>query len=140
MGAVNYRTTDHTSQGGWNANELQWSVGLVLNQFLFDHSTLTGKYGSWSGQNIETATDVNGTTCYDSAGNTSTCANSASNISNGDVYNGATNSEQNTSGYEVIWNYYDLEFSYGSYQNHNTAGTPVDSSAQAFKITYTVNF
>jgi len=49
MGAVNYRTTDHTASGGYTANELQWSVGLVLNQFLFDHSTLTAKYGSYSG-------------------------------------------------------------------------------------------
>ena len=148
MGAVNYRTTDHTSQGGWTANEMQWSVGLVLNKFLFDHSTLTAKYGSWSGQNIEVNPTVNGTTCYDSAGNTSTCANGASNISNGDAYYGS-NSKQSVQGYEVIWNYYDLELSYGVYQNHreNTAfaaangGVPAgDSSAQAFKITYTVNF
>jgi len=129
MGAVNYRTTDHSNAQTYTANELQWSVGLVLNQFLFDHSTLTAKYGSWSGQNIET----NPNTFTGSSGD------NASDISNGDVFTG-TDTQQNTSGYEVIWNYYDLELSYGVYQNHNTASTPVDSSAQAFQITYTVNF
>ncbi len=129
MGAVNYRTSSHTNAQTYTANELQWSVGLVLNQFLFDHSALTAKYGSWSGQNIET----NPNTFTGSSGD------NASDISNGDVFTG-TDTQQNTSGYEVIWNYYDLEFSYGVYQNHNTATTPTDSSAQAFQITYTVNF
>lgn len=146
--AVNYRTTDHSASNGvssnpsgaaYTANELQWSVGLVLNKFLFDHSTLTAKYGSWSGQNITTATQTNGTTCYDANGVKSSCPDNATDISNGDFFSG-TNSQQSTSGYEAIWNFYDLEFSYGVYQNHNTAKTPQDSSAQAFQITYTVDF
>lgn len=129
MGAVNYRTTSHTNADTYTANELQWSVGLVLNQFVFDHSTLTAKYGSWSGQNITINPQTNGGTDL------------ASDISAGDVNVG--NAKQSTNGYEVIWNYYDLEFSYGVYTNHNdapTAGQSADSSAQAFQITYTVNF
>jgi len=45
-------------------------------------------------------------------------------------------------GYEVIWNYYDLEFSYGTYVNNRTpsGGAPTASAAQAFQITYTVDF
>jgi hypothetical protein len=41
------------------------------------------------------------------------------------------------SGYELIWNYYDLTFAYGTYENDNNG---VASSAQAFKISYTVTF
>ncbi len=143
QGAVNYRTTNHTNAATYTANELQWSVGLVLNKFLFDHSSLTAKYGSWSGQNVEVATQTNGTTCYDSAGNTSTCTDSATDISNGDVApTGAGNTMQSVAGYEVIWNYYDLELSYGVYENHrtDTAGNQTAASAQAFQISYTVNF
>ena len=29
-----------------------WSVGLVLNQFIFDNSTLTAKLGSYTGTNV----------------------------------------------------------------------------------------
>ncbi len=126
MGAVNYRTTSHTNADTYTADELQWSVGLVLNQFVFDHSTLTAKYGSWSGNNITTVTNSGSST-----------GDNATDISAGDVNNG---SAQSTSGYEVIWNYYDLSFSYGVYTNHNTAKTPADSSAQAFQISYTVDF
>jgi hypothetical protein len=37
----------------------------------------------------------------------------------------------------VIWNYFDLEFAYGVYENDNAG---VLSSAQAFSIAYTVDF
>ncbi len=127
MGAVNYRNTDHTDVAGgdYTASELQWSVGLVLNQFLFDHSTLTAKYGSWNGTNIQTRTNVNlGQNDH------------ASDISDGDVNNG--DFQQTTTGYEVIWNYYDLELAYGVYEN--TSRTFGSDSAQAFKISYTVDF
>ena len=130
MGAVNYRTTSHTNAQTYTANELQWSVGLVLNQFLFDHSVLTAKYGSWSGQNITVNPQTNGGTDL------------ASDISAGDAYNGA-NTQQSTNGYEVIWNYYDLQLAYGTYVNHNSApqgGQTADSSAQSFTISYTVDF
>ena len=132
MGAVNYRTTSHTNAQTYTANELQWSVGLVLNQFLFDHSTLTAKYGSWSGQNIDTRTNTF----------TGSSGDNASDISQGDRFTGA-NTQQNTSGYEAIWNYYDLQLAYGVYVNHNSApqgGQTADSSAQSFTISYTVDF
>ena len=131
MGAVNYRTTDHTASGGYTANELQWSVGLVLNQFLFNHSTLTAKYGSYSGQNIDFTTNTLGS------------GDGATDISGGDVApTGGTDSMQSVNGYEVIWNYYDLEFSYGTYVNNrtDTTGATSSSAAQAFQITYTVDF
>ncbi len=120
MGAVNYRTTNHSDAATYTASELQWSVGLVLNEFLFDHSTLTAKYGSWNGTNIQNANTFG--------------ADTASDISDGDV---AGAGDQSTSGYEVIWNYYDLEFAYGVYTNDNNGAA---AAAQAFKISYTVDF
>src|SRR5690606_27608319 len=94
VGAVNYRSTSYTDAAVYTATELQWSVGLVLNQFIFDHSTLTAKYGSWTGTNV-------------SASTASDATDFATDISGGDVNGTGT---QSTSGYEVIWNYYDLEF------------------------------
>ncbi len=124
IGAVNYRSATYTEFGGatWDASELQWSVGLVLNEFIFENSTLTAKYGSWTGTNINNVTNSVG------AGDTAT------DISGGDVNNGDT---QTTSGYELIWNYWDLQFAYGVYVNNDARG---GASAQAFSISYTVSF
>lgn len=122
IAAVNYRTTDHSDAAVYTASELQWSVGLVLNEFVFDHSKLTAKYGSWTGTNINNATNTRG------------AGDGATDISAGDVNGTGT---QSVSGYELIWNYYDLEFAYGTYQNDNNG---VGSSAQAFQISYTVTF
>ena len=132
VGAVNYRSTAHTEPSAWTATEMQWSVGLVLNEFIFDNSTLTAKYGSWTGTNISNATNTrrqaNGTYADTGTGD------SATDISRGDLNGTGT---QTTSGYEVIWNYWDLEFAYGVYTNDNAG---VTSAAQAFSISYTVSF
>jgi len=122
VGAVNYRSTTHSDAAAYTATELQWSVGLMLNEFILDHSTLTAKYGSWTGTNINNATNTRG------------AGDGATDISGGDLNGTGT---QSTSGYEVIWNYYDLEFAYGVYQNDNNGAL---SSAQAFQISYTVTF
>lgn len=124
VAAVNYRTTDHTPFVGaaYTASELQWSVGLVLNEFIFDNSKLTAKYGSWTGTNVSNATNTRG------------AGDGATDISAADVDGTGT---QSVSGYELIWNYYDLTFAYGTYENDNNG---VASSAQAFRISYTVTF
>ncbi len=121
MAAVNYRTTSHADLAVYTATELQWSVGLVLNEFIFENSSLTAKYGSWTGTNVSTSTASDAT-------------DFATDISAGDVNNGAT---QSTSGWEIIWDYWDLVFAYGIYQNNNAG---VTSSAQAFSISYEVDF
>lgn len=122
MAAVNYRTTTHSDAAAYTATELQWSVGLVLNQFIFDNSVLTAKYASWTGTNINNATNTRGVGDF------------ATDISAGDANGTGT---QTTTGYEVIWNYFDLEFAYGVYENTDALGS---SSAQAFSIAYTVDF
>ncbi len=126
MAAVNYRTTSHSDANVYTATELQWSVGLVLNEFIFENSVLTAKYGSWTGTNI-TATNLNRASHPDPN-------DFASDISNGDAPGTGT---QTTTGYEVIWNYFDLEFAYGVYENTHAGGS---DSAQAFSISYTVDF
>ncbi|MFA7460638.1 MAG: hypothetical protein WCY60_06485, partial [Trueperaceae bacterium] len=121
IGAVNYRSATHTPFGGtdWTATELQWSVGLVLNEFILDNSTLTAKYGSWTGTNINNGVSDDG----------------ATDISARDQNNGGE--VQTTTGYELIWNYWDLQFAYGVYENTDARGS---ASAQAFSISYTVTF
>ncbi|MCA9835402.1 MAG: S-layer homology domain-containing protein [Trueperaceae bacterium] len=123
--AVNFRSTSHSDADVFTSTELQFAVGLTLNEFLFNNSTLTVKYGSWSGTNINNV-DV-----------AATETDGASNISDGDLNTGDTT--QSTSGYEVVWDYYDLVFAYANYTDDDgTAGGT--SAAQAFKISYTVTF
>lgn len=127
---VNYRNTDNSDlEDGaedYNTNVLQYSVGLNFNKFLLDNSSLGVRYGSYTGHNIQLDPNVNG------------ADDSASDISDGDVNNGAT---QQTTGYEIVWNYYGAAFSYGAYTSDTD--TNVEGGAtggQAFSVSYTVNF
>ncbi len=144
LAAVNYRNTAHSgpttysytdpagtahTASSYTANEFQWSVGVALNKFLFQHSTLTARYGSWTGKNINLVT------------NTQRDSDTATDISGGDAYTNGT--QQNTTGYEVTWNYYDLALSYGAYSEHISGASAADGEAtggQAFSISYKVNF
>jgi hypothetical protein len=120
-GAVNYRSTTHSD---FVATELQWSVGLTLNEFLFD-SVLAARVGQWNGTNTaaavstDTATDISGTRGNDSNG-----------------------VEETVFGWEVVWTYSGLEFAYGMYDSSRTGtqGGTGDASAQAFSIKYSVKF
>jgi hypothetical protein len=97
----------------------------VFNEFLFDNSSLTAKYGSWSGTNV-------------SASTASDATDAATDISAGDVEGTGT---QTVSGYELVWNYFDLEMGYGVYvSDPDTGTTGNESSGQAFSISYTVDF
>ena len=128
---VNFRNADHTDvegvAGGYNATYLQYSVGINLNQFLFENSTFGVRYGSFTGTNITVEPNTNGADDF------------ASDIRDGDEPNTET---QSTDGYELVWNYYGLEFAYGAYVNRNPAASPNagDTGGQAFSVSYTVNF
>jgi hypothetical protein len=130
---VNYRNTVHEDladgAAGYTADVLQYSVGVDFNQFLFENSTFAVRYGSFTGTNIEVDPNVNGEVGDDFA----------SDISNGDVPGTGT---QTTTGYEIAWTYYGLEFGYGAYVNTNPPGSPNpgDTGGQAFRVAYTVNF
>ncbi len=130
--AVNFRSTSHTDADVYTATELQWGVGLTLNQFLLDHSVLRARYGSWSGKNISLSLVDNKS------------EGTATNISVGDEFNGST---QTTTGYEINWDYFDLTFGYAAYTASVEGADAVafpgrngNSAGQAFKIAYTVNF
>ena len=140
IGAVNFRTNSHTDVEGeddYTAEEFQYSVGVALNEFLFENSTLTAKYGYYSGTNVPLVTTGDD---GDDEGDTAT------DIDGDDDPNGAT---QTTTGYEIVWNYFDLELGYGAYTNEisgaddagdaDTAGNR-NTGGQFFTISYTVNF
>jgi hypothetical protein len=128
---VNYRTNSHTDVAGgdYTATELQWAAGLNLGEFLFPNSTLEVRYGSWSGTNIENRDDESAT-----PPGPRDADDNATDISDGDENNGL---DQSVSGYEIHWDYYDLRFTYGAYNNNNGVD---ESAAQAFRIAYKVNF
>lgn len=132
---VNYRNTMHSDVGAngvqqpnYTANELQFSVGVTLNEFLFNNSLFTARYGYWTGENVNNdlvppALDANGNP-----------VDTATNISGRDMPGTGV---QTTSGYELMWQYYGLEFSYGGYLNTNDGEA---TGGQAFKIRYEVDF
>jgi peptidoglycan hydrolase CwlO-like protein len=99
---VNYRSTSHTNEvaagaaGAYTATELQFSVELALNEFIFDETTLRARYGTWIGTNV---------------------ANIARTDENllGDV--------TTVSGYELFLDYYGLEMSYGVYTLDDVAAS-----------------
>ncbi len=107
MASVDYHSGNHTRVPGgspYTASDLKWSVGLALNEFLTAHSKFTAKYLSRTSQNFNAAKGKD---------------------SSGDSYQ--------ASGFELGWNYYDLQITYGNYTSGSNAG-------QAFKISYTLKF
>lgn len=114
---VNYRTTTYTGGANFTADLLQFSVGLTLEEFLFANSSLSVDYGSYSGTNIQPG------------------SNAALGVN--DVNSGLSVS---VSGYEVLWNYFGLEFGYGVFVENADTSTSDSNVAQAFSISYTVNF
>jgi len=123
--SVNYRRNNHSDLAVYTSSQLQWAVGLNLGEFLLPYSSLTARYGSYTGTNI-TVGDVG--------------AEGADDISGGDANTGLTSS---VNGFEVEWDYYDLVFSYGIYNFDSdtaTAGGGTETAAQAFRVAYTVDF
>jgi hypothetical protein len=133
VGVVNYRSADYSDHNtdsaanDYTADEFQVSAGINFNRFFFDNSSLTVRGGYYTATNFESEENLTGT------------GDNATDISDGDANNGF---EQETYGYEIIWNYYDLEIAWGAYENYRTQdGTSVEeNSAQAFRVAYTVTF
>ncbi len=126
----NYRSTSHDDVGvdgvaadDYTATELQFAVGVGFDEFLFENSALIARYGVYTGTNISLDYDPPG---FDD--------DQATNISEGDVNNGVT---QTTSGFEIGWQYYGLEFAYGAFSNSRG---DIDTGGQAFRIEYEVEF
>ena len=116
FGNANFRTITYSGLDNYTATQLQYSVGLALNEFLFQNSVLRVSYGSFSGTNTVLQGGV--TADLDRGGLTAT-----------------------TSGYELVWNYWDLELAYGTFvYDPDTAVANDETAAQTFRIRYRVNF
>jgi hypothetical protein len=129
-GNVNYRNTGHVfadTSANYTASELQFAVGLSLNEFLFDESVLKARYASHSGTNVL----VGGLT--DDADDPDTATNAVGKDKN----NGLTTA---TNGYEIIWGYHGLELAYGSFTFDRDTGTAGHSSVNYFTIAYSIEF
>ncbi len=126
VAAVNYRNTNYGADnfdGTFVATELQWSVGVVLDEFLLgEYSTLSARYGQYSGTNVGTF-NAPGTGVVGNVG------------SGADADLGGASTA--TTGYEVQWNYFDLVFAYANYE---TSFDGDSRSAQQFRVAYTVAF
>ncbi|MEM6430639.1 MAG: S-layer homology domain-containing protein [Deinococcota bacterium] len=133
VGVVNYRSfeaSDHNTDPAnedYTADEFQISAGVNFNRFFFDNSELTIRGGFYTSTNFENETNLTGE------------GDNATDISDGDANNGF---EQETYGYEIIWNYYDLEIAWGAYENYRTLNdvSVEENSVQAFRVAYTVTF
>jgi hypothetical protein len=136
--AANYRTSalDPAEAAAFTAEELHYSVGVTLNEFLFENSSVSARFGSYMGTNISVARradpadpDVNEMTSV----NVATRAHTAADLG------GAV---QTTTGFELTWDYFDLQFAYGMYSNTIAGGTVADESTTGnrFRIRYVVNF
>ena len=123
--AANYRSTTWSDASAFTASELQWSVGVNLEEFLLPYSALSARVGSWTGTNTTLATNSGGVT------------DTATDISAGRSSDVNSGQSESVFGYEVTWNYYDLMFAYGNYTSDRGGSL---ASAQAFSIKYTVDF
>ncbi len=132
LGAVNFWNKAFTfdnANNDFTASVFQFSVGLRLNEFLFSNSALTAKYGSYNGTNITVPTSPHQTVVRDN---------------NYPDERGPSNRGDDGSavnGFEVIWNYYDLELAYGLFNYDPSTDTDSnESQGQAFRIKYKVTF
>ncbi len=112
--AVNYRQGSY-GEDAFSGNALQYAVGLNLGEFLFEYSSLSARYTSFSGTNVNWASP------------------SSSFVDVGER-------QSSISGYEVEWNYFDLMFAYGVYVNNVDTSTDGYDVAQGFSVSYSVDF
>ena len=114
--SANYRSAEYSDADVFTSTELQWAVGVNLGEFLLPYSSLSARYGSHTGTNVDVGF-----------------------LSEGDLNTGDVTST--VAGFEVEWNYYDLVFSYGIYNfDPNTDVADDETGAQAFEVAYTVDF
>ena len=137
LGAVNlyskdfrFDNDDTNRDNDYTATAFQFSVGVKLNEFLFENSAFTVKYGFYQGENIDVP---------DNAPNTSRPDDG--NAPDPDRASNRNDDARLVHGLEVIWNYYDLELAYGlfSYDPSTDIGSN-SSQGQAFRIKYKIDF
>jgi archaellum component FlaC len=100
--------------------ELKWSVGLSLGEFLFPGSKLEARYGEYRAANV--ASILVGAT------------NKAFDPSDDRLYSGGGGNNGSVAGFNVTWSYYDFRADYGEYI------TSAGDHARTFRVTYTTRF
>jgi hypothetical protein len=101
--------------------ELKWSVGLSLGEFLFPGSKLEARYGEYRAANVDNIL----------VGNT----NKAFDPSDDPLYRSNSGTQSGfVAGFNVTWSYYDFRADYGEYI------TSAGGHARTFRVTYTTRF
>jgi hypothetical protein len=124
IGEVAARRTQQTTGGP--IEELKWSVGLSLGEFLFPGSRLEARYGEYRAANVENIL----------VGKT----NKAFDPSDDRLYSGGGNASGFVAGFNVTWSYYTFRADYGEYIIQRSTPTPLGDHARTFRVTYTINF
>jgi len=106
--------------GSGGTEELKWSVGLSLGEFLFPGSRLEARYGEYRAANV--ASFLVGAT------------NRAFDPSDDHLYSGGGGNSGSVAGFNVTWSYYDFRADYGEYI------TSAGDHARTFRVTYTTRF
>jgi hypothetical protein len=108
--------------GGLNPiEELKWSVGLSLGEFLFPGSRLEARYGEYRAANVASIR----------VGDT----NKAFDPSDDPLYRSDSGAQSGfVAGFNVTWSYYGFRADYGEYI------TSLGDHARTFRVTYTTRF
>jgi hypothetical protein len=108
------------TEGSAVTEELKWSVGLSLGEFLFPGSKLEARYGEYRASKVDSI--LVGAT------------NSAFDPSDDRLYSDSGTVSGSVAGFNVTWSYYDFRADYGEYI------TSLGGHARTFRVTYTVKF
>jgi len=106
--------------GSGGTEELKWSVGLSLGEFLFPGSRLEARYGEYRAANV--LSFLVGAT------------NQAFNPADDRLFSGRGGASGSVAGFNVTWSYYDFRADYGEYI------TSAGDHARTFRVTYTTRF
>jgi hypothetical protein len=112
--------------GSGGTEELKWSVGLSLGEFLFPGSRLEARYGEYRASKVA---DIR-------VGAT----NRAFDPSDDRLYSGNGTASGFVAGFNVTWSYYNFRADYGEYIIQRSTPTPLGDHARTFRVTYTINF
>lgn len=106
-----------------NTSEMKWSVGAKLAQFVLPNSAFEIKYGSYTASNVASVL----------LGTSDASFSSASDA----IASGAGAASGSVTGMFYTWTYFDLAFTFGSFDVTNGANK---THGETFRIGYRVNF
>ena len=122
IGEVAARRTEGTPV----TEELKWSVGLSLGEFLFPGSRLEARYGEYRAAGVESILVGKTDKAFDP--------------SDDRLYSESGTASGFVAGFNVTWSYYGFRADYGEYIIQRSTPTPLSDHARTFRVTYTVRF